>query len=414
MTSIYFDVDSTHRNRNIYPKPSEFIIKSGRFIQNNEFDDFYLDGFPYVQFKGNVVSLVGIFAGGNSSSPVINGSNVNNFYVGAILKDTTTGETSIIKSYNSNTGVLDLTFPFNSQTWNVSDSFEIIDKSDEQHIFLNNGPQFQNAYSMFYLYNETINEYSIIKQYNPTTKIFTLQSPFSGAWNITDTYDIVKSPPVFNGQVVNVISSTLLELDGTASNINDYYKGMYIRIIDSVYLITKYIGSTRMIYIGTPFTLLLPTPFKCSILHNAVNNEGGILPFKNSKDYNYIELVDLILPNTRLNNTFGGNVAFYPYVYVQMSNNTNNQRMRVYDSNNNNSNIITFRIPIVNINSPETSPFVRMLCSNIVQSIKINLCEDVVFKVLLPNGELLNPVDEVFSPKRPNPLSQIHATFKLT
>jgi hypothetical protein len=129
-----------------------------------------------------------------------------------------------------------------------------------------------------------------------------------------------------------------------------------------------------------------------------------------------IELLNVVLPNQVLLAGRGGRIAFYPYVYIELSNVSaagSGLRNVIY-SNNPNSSTVTFRAPIDDIQNPLTSTFIKIDGNGMVQTIKFKPNDNLFFKVTLSTGEIYNTINqETVNPFRPNELAQISALFSL-
>jgi hypothetical protein len=129
-----------------------------------------------------------------------------------------------------------------------------------------------------------------------------------------------------------------------------------------------------------------------------------------------VELLDLILPNTTLDCGEGGRIAFYPYVYVELSNvsSTGGHLKNLIYSNNPNSTRVTFRCPINDIQNPLTSTFVRIDGDGMVQTMKFKPNDNLYFRVTLPNGETYKTLlQDTQPPAQPVGLAQISACFAI-
>ena len=127
------------------------------------------------------------------------------------------------------------------------------------------------------------------------------------------------------------------------------------------------------------------------------------------------ELVNITLPNFTLSAGFGSKIAFYPYIYVVLSNvsSSSSHLKNIIKSNNPNSTDVIFRIPIDDVQDPETTPFVRLVSANMIQTIKFKPNDNLYFSVLLPNGDIFNTLlPEYYSPAVPNPFNQVSALFR--
>ena len=128
------------------------------------------------------------------------------------------------------------------------------------------------------------------------------------------------------------------------------------------------------------------------------------------------ELIDLTLPNFTLSSGEGSKIAFYPYVYVILSNvsSAGSHLKNILSSNNPNAVKVIFKVPIYDIQDPFSTPFVRLSGINMIQTIKFNLNDNLFFSVLLPNGDIFNTLlQETYSPQSANENSQLSAMFRV-
>lgn len=150
--------------------------------------------------------------------------------------------------------------------------------------------------------------------------------------------------------------------------------------------------------------------------------------YDNSYDLNYsgalltqpemvcIELLNIILPNKTLNTQYGSRIAYYPYVYVELSNVSSGGSglTNIIYSNNPNSSKMVFRACIDDMNHPLNSAFIKIDGDRMVQMMKFQANSTIRFRVTLPNGELFRVNDpEYFSPNEPNAKNQITALFAI-
>jgi hypothetical protein len=129
-----------------------------------------------------------------------------------------------------------------------------------------------------------------------------------------------------------------------------------------------------------------------------------------------IELLNVVLPNQVLLAGRGGRIAFYPYVYIELSNvsSAGSGLRNVIYSNNPNSSTVTFRAPIDDIQNPQTSTFIKIDGNGMVQTIKFKPNDNLFFRVTLSTGEIYNTINqETVNPFKPNELAQISALFSL-
>ena len=127
-----------------------------------------------------------------------------------------------------------------------------------------------------------------------------------------------------------------------------------------------------------------------------------------------VRLSNLIIPNYVLLSGNGGRAAYYPFVYVELSNvSSTGARLKntIYSNNPHTTNVI-FKLNIYDIQNPLSTPFVRISGDNVTQTIKFKPNDNLYFKLTLPNGDLFKTgLVEKYSPAAPNPFGQISAIF---
>ena len=147
--------------------------------------------------------------------------------------------------------------------------------------------------------------------------------------------------------------------------------------------------------------------------HNPFVYTGSITSQQEMACYQ-IELMDIILPNKILNCGFGSRIAFYPYLYVELTNisgSSSGTRNAIY-SNNPNATRAVFRVPIYDVQNPIASAFVKLDGDGMIQTLKFKPNDNIFFSVRLPNGEVFKTLEaEKYSPYEPNPDIQISALF---
>ena len=129
-----------------------------------------------------------------------------------------------------------------------------------------------------------------------------------------------------------------------------------------------------------------------------------------------IELISLILPNKPLDNAIGGLIAFYPYLYVELSNvsaPSSGMKGIIY-SNNPNANRALFRVGIDDTPTPAISAFIKVDGNGAVQTVKFKPNDNLYFRVYLQNGELYQTQDkDTTPPTPPDVFVQISAEFSI-
>lgn len=410
--SFYIELNSAYRDRTQFPNQAEFIVPIGN---TGNTQDVILNSFPSTSF----VALArnhgpAVFTGGNPSRVKLDAtaSTIDDYYNGMVITDTTTGETSIIQSYNGNSQTALLYFPFSSGTWQSTDTFTITDNSNFSNIFDPDGKNIDGYNVGNLLYNVDEDEFRTIVSYDAVSQMYTVDSPFSNFSG--QTFEVRKAEYIVNGTALALTANTMTL---AVSNTGDY-TGQYIRFMsgalqDQVFHIVSYDTTTR-IATFTP-NLIVPGPLPTyEILQYSSNNIGHIPNFHHEAGVYEVELIDLILPNTTLNNNVGGRIAFYPYVYVQFENVSKGVN-HIINSNNPNCVDKLFRCPITDTNSPLLATFVKINSSFMKHKIYFNSTNNIYFRVTLSDGSLFETVEsDNMSPQPPNAALQISALFKLT
>lgn len=422
----FIDIDSTYRNREQYPNPSDFVVKSTSTNHCDEINgvtaqDPVINGYPMLIFDGNVITTSGTFAGGTPSTPILDLSLTQNFR-GALLKDTTINESAYIRLYNMTTHEATLALARFSPTFSTTDSYTITDPSTPSSIYISGGSSYDNTYVGYYLFDVTINENRPIIGYDGDLAILTLASPFSGAWNINDRYEIRRDPNVFYNFITSDITKSSIQILNPPSN--DLI-GKYVRITqttsplyNTIRRIIAYNPATGMATITPYYPITVPITDMTSyeVLYFSYDNCYFVNMVSNcrlDKGLYEIELRSIILPNTTVLGGYGGRLVLYPYIYIEFGNlygSVNN----ILVSNNIHAQKAIFKVPIYDIQPRLNSNFLKIDRTNMPQMIQFNPYEDYYIKIILPDGDLFLTQPDDFSPLPPNPDLQISITFMVT
>jgi hypothetical protein len=283
-----------------------------------------------------------------------------------------------------------------------------------------------------------------------STSVFSIKNTFSDEPNTyknsyvkrgNETRRIVRYE-TFSGKAT-IINSTTIQFPNNASNVNGFYNNAYIQISGQARKIisynfdpTKLIGTATVsnslsplsgsvdftfhsVFVNPPFDSNITASTPLEILpfshdnHNPFVYTGSMVSQQEAVCYQ-VELMDLILPNKILNCGFGSRIAFYPYLYVELTNisGANVGMKNTIYSNNPNATSMIFRVPIYDVQNPIASAFVKLDGDGMVQTVKFKPNESIFFSVHLPNGELFKVLEEEnYGPQVPNPDIQISALF---
>ena len=466
--SNFIEIDSTYRNRNLWPLPGQFempIAQTGNIDDKiNAVDPVCLSS-PLTAFSPASIPIPALILVSYSNVSVGTVFNlksfgdlsiVDNFYNGLIIKIIDSSfvfkSLSRIKSYKYLGKTT--TFPiFSNGQFIVNDILTNINNTDILIIqepsdfsdvnypllFIPNGVSQDDGYLNYIVYNHQRNSYSNVVSYNSIKKIIQLD-PIPNTWALVDTYTIRKQIPYggFNSLATknnNQISVLIVNaIPGfIPSTQTDFYKNFYILIYARGFLLGSdpYLYTSRIISSTSTGAILTFT------IQNNINLLTGTLPFyvveilefsyDNFNPFTYtgtlvqqascyeFELVNLILPNFTLSSGFGSKIAFYPFVYVELTNVSSSTAYskNMLQSNDPNAIKNLFRVPIYDVQDPESTPFVRLLDCNMVQTIKFKPDDNLFFSVYLPNGDIFNTtLQENYSPQIPNFFVQVSALFR--
>ena len=489
--SNFIEVNSTYRDRNLWPIPGQFeipISQTGIKNNKNEAIDPVALSEPLVSWTSNLLgkytkSYAGFLY---TYSNIQYASYGNSFIIGALVYTQTkqnyfSGLSTFIPTASSGGSII----PYRIKSSRFLGYFKLsgFDYDLTEFIFDTNVPEFvtggvvliydstdltdlnyplfyvpcgrnqDNAYSNYILYNENINDWRDVTIYDGITHIISCTTIDNG-WSVLNNYNIRKQPPLIpikkgNSFVVIGAESNLniivvdISPDNTVfSKEKDFYKNYFIRLRPKTYILnygseSRIIISYSIININKVKFEVYPSfnkniiDFNAAVVINDITPYTiEILPFSydNFSPFNYtgtlvqqsccyeFELVNLILPNQILSVGEGNKIAFYPYVYVELTNVTssNSGYNNAIYSNNPNATKMVFRVPVYDVQDPESTPFVRLISSNMTQVLKFNPDNNLLFSVRLSNGEIYNTIiPEFYSPSTPNPQVQISAIFRL-
>ena len=470
----YLEIDSTYRDRTLWPLAGEFeipISQTGSKSKTDALDPVSL-GSPLTSWTGNrvdantsgnilttTVDTIGgtdnIAASTSNSVLIITApagdlQQTDGYYKSLIANNTTISELRRIETYEylgtDSTGLNDraqiTVSPAFSDNLSLGDTITINDFTDTSNtsnplFFVPDGQDALNAYINCLLYNETLNESRPVNDYGVVTHILTIDTSASAGgpvtgWLPTHNYSLRKEGPILVSTVGAAPTTNTIVITGGSTE-DDIYNGDFLRIRAAVYgnavtapenesrRIVDYDGATQTATVSPPFSAA-PSPGDIiEILGFSYDNlnpftyTGSLVSQQEAVCYE-IKLLSISLPNAPLAVGEGSRIAFYPYVYVELANisGANAGTKNIIYSNNPNASRMLFRCTIDDISNPISSSFIDLDGDDMVQTIKFKPNDNLRFSVRLPNGEIYNTiVEEHYSPSRPNPLGQISAIFSL-
>jgi hypothetical protein len=464
MNTRFIEMDSTHRNRNRFPVPSSFVapFSSSPTIAQ----DPVLNGAIYYTWTSDYHPTVmhPLKSGSTNSSPKLYVSNSSpqpsreNYYNGYIMSIVYQGGhgMQIVTEYDpSSVGVtLNNAFSFDNHTVQAGDMYSLFEMNTPSMIHLpivdsysNDVLNYTQAYDGYYVMDETLSYGTSIvarrvEEYDSLFRYCHLDSPFPFGWSYTDSYTLRKSLPsekwtLSSPTTTNNKGLLVFTFPLEASATDRFYVGKYVYFSGNVmtneksqfkaaygtYLVIEYNGYTRKAVCyssGDNNNPVMPptTGDTINIVSFSYDNfspimYNGSVTSQNQTVCYEISLVSLILPNVTLDT--GSRIAFYPYVYVELSNVTTPSGMsrNIIYSNNPESGRALFIIGISDVVQPLNSQFVKLL-GRMRQTVKFKPNDSLRFSVYLPDGKLFTPVKkDLFSPYEPDRHLQINAVFSI-
>jgi hypothetical protein len=479
MSTEYFEINSAYRNRKVWPNPANFTIEISQSGVANRLEaadpvcdsSILISWSPFViPVTGNVapfppVPFIGSVTAGNvvviRSAANFLGSDIENYGTGLVIEFTNAApayfKRARIISWRflctiAGQDYIEITLDQNVDVPNLC-SFIIRDPTDLSDpnrplMFIPTGAKAVNFYINYYIENQTLNQWLPIQYYEgESTHIAILDSTLPlkpdqtknytpGTWTINHTYLLRQEIPTIRGSIVNVISSTQIQLAANSSTIDDFYVGSFIRSTitpnPNSSRIVRYDGATRIATLENPYVIAIGNPYE--ILSFSRDNEypfqfsGSLVALREAICYD-VQLLNLVLPNNYLKVGYGSRAIFYPYLYVELTAVSNSERQGPNSicSNNPNARRMLFRVLINDSTNLTTSPFIRLDGGGMIQRIKLLPADSFHFSVHLPSGEIFTTIssfgyindanvfysaaDEWLSPLYPNPFNQISALF---
>jgi hypothetical protein len=364
---------------------------------------------------------------------VPNGRIGNNAYPGCILYNSDGDTYANILGYNPVTRLLKLD-NITGKGWNLTTALFSIHKKRPLNGLLNNS----NADNMYLSLPPTF-----------TNELDAYKNSYIAFYNssLLITPRRIIRYETFTGKSLGKGSNNTINFPNTASKINGYYNNAWIQVPSSNNDVRKIINYsvtgvepnlTRVATVSQNFSTIIDDnvefTFRSVFLESPLDVAKGqtdkfqIFQFShdNHNPFVYtgsmqqevvcyqIELLNIIIPNKILNCGLGSRIAYYPYIYVELSNisgSSSGMKNSIY-SNNPNATSMVFRVPIYDVQNPTNSSFVKLDGDGMTQTLKFKPNDSIFFSVHLSNGELFKTLEsETYGPNAPNPEIQISAAF---
>ena len=456
----YLEIDSTYRNRLEDPSQSNFkilISQTGTKSILDSLDPISL-ATPQISWVPNDVIIDNVVDNNairtnhlarNLSYLILkiakttNANKQLNYYVGSILQQGTNNQLLITgwqyKSSDNNFDYFIVTTLITSSTIDGSLNTFILTNYSSKNEGIFYVPGTHNAHNFYinhFLWNERLQVGFPIISYDGFTHTIGIDNTNGvvNVWLNTDTLNIRKELPMISGFIATQSPSLNTVFIGVGDS--DSFLGNFIRFSENspnnanqVGRITSYtgLGDATVVPIIPPglatvnvnFTTLPQVNDPVEMLQYTRDSvvpftyTGSMVSQQEMVCYE-VELVNLVLPNTLLQS--GGQISFYPYVYVQLQNisSTGAGLTNIIYSNNPHSTKRLFRASIDDIPNPEISPFIKIDGDGMIQTVKFKINDSLSFGVFLPDGTPFETLlTDTTSPSKPNTLLQISAIFSI-
>jgi hypothetical protein len=333
----YLELDSTFRNRKLYPNPCDFIVDinaATRDTPQSALDPIIL-AFPY---EANLTS------GGSTVIQIalsVNSSSIRNFYKGSILEINNIFRKIVSYDEFTQTATVDIAYPF--------------------------APPALTPYT--------------IRKEEPLFYNVTTQAQIA----VTGIAELDQTPP-----------TRKIRLDATSSSQNDFYNNLYVFIPGATppasyqySRILKYFGGPQMAILDTP---IIPAITAAGVAYEILKfNRDNVVPIRYSGNLitNYpqqyqISLVYLNIPNRYILNGYGGKLKDYSYIYVALYSSNAKTATSSINSNNPTSLQALFKVPVSFLQINENSQFLCLQFTGMTQTISFRETDSLHFTVLLP------------------------------
>ena len=390
-TKKYLELDSTYRNRNQYPNPSDFVVPyqiSGSFndcIQS--FDPVCLscateEGTGANLLTASTVQLI----------PMVS-SSVDNFYI------------------NSYLGIIDTSVTPNQVQYSKITSYK--------------GSTRITTVSGLYTLPVGVYSYIIRKQLPADTPVNTLAS----------------TTAILDRNLIIAFTTTQVTLQPTSSSENNSYYGMMLRLFGASGVeyrrIIDYDEKTNDTKVSPPFVSTFTVNDYYEVLPFSYDNLRP-LKYQGTTNMNQpvcytIRLVHISIPfvlRSFTDNSFteyderavldvatGGTIDQYPFFYVCLYSEIHKDNLQSMISNNPSSTNAVFRVPVSSGDTPGPKKIMSQTTftrCDMFPVIKFLPNDTFHMSVLLPNGEPLSfRQKDNLTPLEPNPKLQISAVFEL-
>lgn len=268
----YLEIDSTYRNRNMYPYPSDFVMEisqSGQQIRSAALDPvsnaapllYWSNSFQETTESNTTTAAITVTNVGPTSQTVLTITAAagilrqqDNFYNGAVFNITCNAVNArrrivTYKVINATEAIITIESAFPSDIFTAA-SGSIVNPtpiatntaSSVIQFFIPKGVDISNYYVGYYIQNlgpAVATEYVQITAYDGVTHLATLSAATVNNWNdvfsINNNFVIRKDIPSTTDDILAISTNgKVIQLALTASDTSDTYVSSFLRMIDPV------------------------------------------------------------------------------------------------------------------------------------------------------------------------------------
>ena len=347
-TIKYIDIDSTYRNRLIYPIVGDFTLDVNSHVSGDPAtaEDPVLLAFPYETER-----IVGFAAGPPAQYTLsANSSSITNYYKGSYLE--VAGAFGQILAYNGGTRVATLA---SSVGGAIGDTYTIRKKLP--YPLLGPGP------------------FGTPQDFQDTTTV------------LSPSFDIV-----YLGAAASSVSgeytNKFLFFPGTS------VPGVLTSPTGYVWRrITSYVSTNKAATVYPPLSVVTPIGTVYEILDFSYDNNKPLVyggtEIMNNPVCETLSLINLIVPNILIEGSNGGTILNYPYVYVSLYSDKGKTWNFAIEGNNPSAKDSLFKVPI-SFNTNAVEYWLDLQGSLMHQNISFRQNDNLHIKIYLPDGTLLN------------------------
>lgn len=409
MDIIYLDIDSYYRDREMYSSPMDFTTSISTSTGSEHQSADCSESLPVIQFKYTPITVT------PGTTPL---SNIDNYYVGTIYKDTVLNAMSPVRAYVSSP--MFFYTDLSDEIMNSGHAFELQNPSSNSSIYIPGDIQlYDNAYSQWYIRDTTIDEVRRITGFSGQSRCFSLDSPFGPAWASTDAYEIFKSPSSLprSSTALTVVGNTVNGAVGSTT-VGDYVRVIYDDSTSMQARVNSVAADAMSLTTGTQVDT--SKTIRMVELHHTNKKIATSLPYNCIDAYEYIvEILWLTLPNVTVDIPNHGTkrISELPGIYLELSQYTGPNWDNVIYTNRPGLNRASYKLYVVDFYPQHMTSFIKCISKN-SQTFYVDSRLPFKFKLYYSYGSDTGPLTPTTKdsqpPTLPNPYLQMSGLFSFT